>query len=89
MSKPSSKTRLDDATHIIKPNPELKRHTPYNTHITQKQQSTGASLEHGLEVVGNAEGSLSLGLDLVNGDAVGDLDEGKAVGEVDVEDALL
>lgn len=35
------------------------------------------------------EGCLGLGLDLLDGDAGGDLDEGEAVGEVDVEDTLL
>lgn len=45
-------------------------------------------LEHGLDVVGNGKGSLGLGLDLVDGDAVCELDEGQAVGEVDIEDAL-
>jgi hypothetical protein len=34
------------------------------------------------------EGSLCLALDLVNSDTVCDLDKGKAVGEVDIEDTL-
>lgn len=45
-------------------------------------------LQHGLEVLGDSEGSFRLGLDLVDGDAVCDLDEGHAVGKVDVKDSL-
>ena len=45
-------------------------------------------LEHRLEVIGNLEGSIGLGLDLVDGYAVGDLDKGEAVSEIDVKDAL-
>jgi hypothetical protein len=43
---------------------------------------------HGLEVLGHLEWCFGLALDLVDGDAVGDLDQGQAVGEVDVEDGL-
>lgn len=46
-------------------------------------------LQHGLEVLSHGEGSLGLGLDLVDGDAVGDLNQGQAVSEVDVKDTLL
>ena len=42
-------------------------------------------LQHGLQVIGNLEGSLGLGLDLLDGDTVGDLNEGQTVGEVNVE----
>lgn len=45
-------------------------------------------LQHGLEVLSHLEGSLGLGLDLVDGDAVGDLNQGQAVSEVDVKDTL-
>lgn len=45
-------------------------------------------LQHGLQVVGDLEGRLRLGLDLVDRDAVGDLDEGEPVREVDVKDTL-
>lgn len=46
-------------------------------------------LQHGLQVIGNLEGSLSLGLDLLDGDAVGDLDEGQTVGKVNIEDTEI
>ena len=45
-------------------------------------------LEHRLEVIGNLEGGIGLGLDLIDSYAVGDLDECKTVSEVDVKDAL-
>ncbi|KAI6751388.1 hypothetical protein HG531_006084 [Fusarium graminearum] len=43
---------------------------------------------HGLEVLGNVEGSFGLALNFVNSDAVGDLDKGKTLGKVNVEDSL-
>lgn len=54
-----------------------------NSHLTQHVPS-----KHGLKVLSNQEGSLGLGLDLLDGDAISDLDQGEAVGEVDVEDTL-
>lgn len=45
-------------------------------------------LKHRLEVVGNLERRLSLALDLVDGDAVGNLDQSQASSEVDVKDTL-
>ena len=44
------------------------------------------NLQHGLQVIGNLEGGLGLGLDLLDGDAVGNLNQSEAVGEVHVED---
>lgn len=45
-------------------------------------------LQHGLQVLGHGEGSFRLALDLVDGDAIGDLDKGQAVGKVNVKDTL-
>lgn len=50
--------------------------------------SDNPRLQHGLQVVGDGEGRLRLGLDLVDRDTVSDLDELEAVREVDVKDAL-
>ncbi len=50
--------------------------------------SKASGLQHGFEILGHVEGRLGLALDLVDGDAVGDLDQGQAVGKVDVEHAL-
>lgn len=56
--------------------------TRYNkTFITQ-------TLQHGLEVFSDVEWRLGLALDLIHSNAVCDLDEGEAVGEVDIEDTL-
>lgn len=49
---------------------------------------SSSGLQHGLQVVSHGEGGLRLGLDLLDSNAVGNLDEGEAVGEVDIEDAL-
>lgn len=45
-------------------------------------------LQHGLQVVGDGEGRLSLALDLIHRNSVRNLDEGQSVGEVDVKDTL-
>lgn len=47
------------------------------------------NLQHGLQVIGDLEGSLGLSLDLLDSDTVGKLNQSQAVGEVDVEDAEL
>lgn len=44
-------------------------------------------LQHGLQVISDLERSLGLGLHLLDGNAVGDLDQGQAVSEVDIEHA--
>lgn len=45
-------------------------------------------LQHWLKIISNLEGSLSLALDLVDGDAVSNLDEGETLAVVDVKDTL-
>ncbi len=45
-------------------------------------------LKHRLDLVGNFERRLGLGFDLIDGDAVSEFDQGEAMCEVDVEDAL-
>jgi hypothetical protein len=45
--------------------------------------------EHRLDIVRDRKGGLGLGLDLVDRDALGELDEREAVGEVDIEDTLV
>jgi hypothetical protein len=45
-------------------------------------------LQHRLDVVGDLEGRFSLGLDLVYGNAIGQLDQGEAFRPVDVEYTL-
>ncbi len=45
-------------------------------------------LQHGLEILGHVERRLRLALDLLDGDAISDLDESEAVSNVDVKDTL-
>jgi hypothetical protein len=45
-------------------------------------------LKHRLDLVGDFERRLGLGFDLIDSDTVGEFDQGEAVREVDVEDAL-
>lgn len=44
---------------------------------------------HRLEVLGDLEGSGSLAADLLNGDALGVLDQGQTLGGADVEDGQV
>jgi hypothetical protein len=44
---------------------------------------------HGLEVLGDLEGSGSLAADLLDGDALGVLDQGQTLGGADVEDGEI
>lgn len=55
----------------------------------KESYSVHANLQHGLQVVGDLEGSIGLGLDLVDGDTVGDLNKSQAAGSVNVEDTEL
>lgn len=45
--------------------------------------------QHGLQVLCDLERRLGLGLDLVNSHSICDLNEGEALGEVDIEDTLF
>lgn len=46
-----------------------------------------ANLKHGLQVIGDLEGSIGLSLDLLDSDTVGNLNKSQTVGEVNVENA--
>lgn len=46
-------------------------------------------LQHGFQVICHPEWCLSLGLDLIHCDAIGNLNERESVGEIDIEDTLL
>lgn len=45
-------------------------------------------LEHGLQIVSHLEGGLSLALDLIDGDTVGNLHKREALGKVYIKDTL-
>lgn len=45
-------------------------------------------LQHRLDVLGHLEWRFGLALDFLHGHAVGELNEGQAIGKVDVKDAL-
>ena len=45
-------------------------------------------LQHWLKVIGDLEGGIGLGLDLIDSYAVGDLNECKTVSEVNIKDTL-
>lgn len=61
-----------------------------NTHLHDFKAASQnhMHLEHGLQVVGNCEGSLCLALDLLNGNSVGNLNKVQTVSEIDVENSL-
>jgi hypothetical protein len=66
--------------------PDLAHLTPFSNSNTRFLQK--ALLKHGLEILSDVERRLGLGLDLLHSDAVGNLDEGEAVGEVNIEHTL-
>ena len=67
-----------------------KRSTVFSKTCKQKN-NRGISInsQHRLHVIRNIERSFRLGLDLVNGDTISKLNQGQALGEVDVENAEL
>ncbi len=45
-------------------------------------------LLHGLDILGNLEWCFSLALDFIDGNTRGEFDQSKAIGPIDVKDAL-
>lgn len=61
---------------------------PFTRAESPKVSIVYRSLQHGLQVLSDGERRLGLALNLLHGHALRDLDQGQALGEVDVEDTL-